>query len=78
MSKAKVIRDEDGKEVREGDTIYFSYGIPGVAVHAPIICRNGELIAITAGHNPPEYPLRKFKKALVPFWKEPFPWRKAE
>lgn len=64
------IRDADGVEVREGDIVHFSYGIPPVGVNAPIIRRNGKLIAVTKGHNPPECPLRTLEHHVGAFWVE--------
>ena len=47
QERAKVL-DGDGKEVRAGCTIGFSYGIPPIGVAAPVIERDGELVALTA------------------------------
>ena len=48
------LTDDDGHEVRAGDTITFSYGIPPVGVEAPVIERDGHLIALTPDHLPRE------------------------
>lgn len=69
-ARRKVIRDDDGVEVREGDVIHFSYGIPPVGVRATVIRREGELIVLTPGHNPPECPLRIFRESAGNFWVE--------
>jgi len=55
----KPIKDSDGTEVKEGDIIHFSYGIPPVGVRAPVVMRGGKLIALTTGHNPSECPVSK-------------------
>jgi hypothetical protein len=62
------IKDADGVEVREGDIIHFSYGIPPIGVNAPVIRRDGKLIAITAGHNPPECLVRMLERHVGYFW----------
>ena len=54
MKRKRKILDSDGIEVTPGCTIFFSYGIPPVGVRAPVIERDGELIAITKGHHPEE------------------------
>ena len=63
------IRDEDGKTVKAGDLITFSYGIPGVRVEAPIVDIRGELFAITLGHTPDKCKLRDLRKHVGEFWK---------
>ena len=57
----RLILDEDGNHVEAGDVIRFSYGIPPVRVDAPIVERDGKLIAITKGHNPAESELRSLR-----------------
>jgi hypothetical protein len=54
MRRKHKIVDSDGVKVIPGCTIFFSYGIPPVGVVAPVIERDGELIAITKGHSPEE------------------------
>jgi len=49
---ARKIVDDDGVEVTAGCVIHFSYGAPGVGVDAPVIERDGRLIALTPGHKP--------------------------
>ena len=56
------VKAECGNVIKEGDVISFSYGIPGVRVDAPVILRNGKLIAITEGHKPAECEIKKLKK----------------
>jgi hypothetical protein len=76
--KPRPIKDDDGIEVREGDVIHFSYGIPPVGVKAPVINRNGKLIVITKGHNPPECPLSSLRKHIGNFWVEMTPQARYE
>lgn len=64
------MKDIDGNIVRAGDTVTFSYGIPPIKVVAPVISRDGQLIAITKGHNPAECELRELKKTVGAFYKE--------
>ena len=65
---AKTIRDSDGIGVRAGDKVRFSYGIPPVSVCAPVIERDGQLIALTVGHNPSECPVSAIRKHAGDFW----------
>jgi len=69
---AKIL-DSDGKWVRAGCTILFSYGIPPTSVKAPVIRRGAKLIVLTEGHNPSECPLRELRGHVGDFWviKEP-------
>lgn len=54
MAKCKIL-DSDGVEVKAGDKIRFGYGIPAVSVRrAPVVERDGKLLALTKGHNPSE------------------------
>ena len=46
------ITDSDGALVRPGCTIRFGYGIPPVEVRAKVVDRDGDLVALTPGHNP--------------------------
>ncbi len=68
MTAKRKIKDDDGIEVREGDVIHFCYGIPTVGVNAPVIKRDGKLIVITKGHNPPECPLNSIRRHVGNFW----------
>lgn len=40
------MRDQDGRGVRAGDVIHWSYGIPMVPVVSDVIEDGGELVAI--------------------------------
>ena len=60
--KGKYHKDDDGFAARAGDIVMFSYGIPPVRVEAEVINRNGILIALTPGHNPPECRLRDLRR----------------
>ncbi|KSV95427.1 hypothetical protein [Sinorhizobium sp. GL28] len=64
-----IIHDEDGKAVKAGDRITFSYGIPGVRVEAPIVEIRGELFAMTPGHTPDRCKLKDLRKHVGEFWK---------
>ena len=48
---SKII-DINEVEVKEGDIVHFSYGIPPISVNAEIIEREGKLVASTPNHNP--------------------------
>lgn len=61
------IKDSDGKIVTSGCHVYFSYGIPPVGVLAKVIERDGNLIALTPGHNPKECPVADLKKNVCEF-----------
>jgi hypothetical protein len=64
----RVIKDSDGVVVTAGCTITFGYGIPPVGVIAPVIERNGVLIALTEGHNPKECKVSELKRHVGDFW----------
>ena len=63
------MKDSDGKIIKEGDTIIFSYGIPPLRVIAPIVMEDGKLVALTEGHNPSKCELRSLKKHVGNFYK---------
>ena len=65
-----VLLDDDGEKVRAGDEVCFSYGIPPVHVTAPIVKRNGRLIALTPGHDPEEIALRNLRKHVGCWYKQ--------
>ena len=56
------LRDDDGEWVTAGDVVQFSYGIPRAGVDAPVVERDGKLIALTPDHNPPECNLRSLRR----------------
>jgi len=66
----KRLRDDDGEWVTVGDNVRFSYGIPPVVVVAPIIERDGSLIALTPDHNPKECNLRSLRRYTGGWYKE--------
>ncbi len=66
----RVIKDDDGNEVVPGCVVRFSYGIPPVAVRATVVERDGRLIALTPGHNPPECGMASLRKHVGFFWIE--------
>jgi hypothetical protein len=52
-ASAEPIKDSDGKLVKVGDKITFTYGIPGRTVDAAeVIEENGKLVILTPGHFP--------------------------
>ncbi len=71
------ILDSDGVEVKPGCTVRFAYGIPPVVVDAPIVERDGELIALTEGHTPAECAVADLEKFVDLFYvrREPKPKR---
>ena len=64
-----AITDMDGKPIKAGDTIVFSYGIPGARVEAPIVDVKGKLYAMTPGHTPDKCRLDKLEGYVGAFWK---------
>lgn len=70
VMKTPTSRDDDGKIVRAGDRIRFSYGIPSIVVVAEVIDRDGVLIALTPGHNPPECKLRMLRRYAVEWFRD--------
>ena len=64
------MRDDDGKWTGAGDTVRFAYGIPPVAVDAPIIDRDGKLIGLCPDHNPPEFNLRSLRRYIGNWYKQ--------
>lgn len=50
-------------DIRAGDVIEFTYGIPPVKVRADVIERGGTLIGLCPGHIPPEFEV--FKLHLI-------------
>lgn len=64
------LRDDDGKWVAAGDAVRFAYGIPPVSVDAPIIEREGRLIGLCPGHNPPEFNLRSLRRYVGNWYKQ--------
>ena len=68
MPRRQRIRDSDGALVKPGDKITFSYGIPFVNVIADVIVRDGRLIALCPGHNPPECPVDEIREYVGDFY----------
>ncbi len=67
--QSRLTTDADGNEVRDGDLIFFAYGIPPVGVEARVVNRSGKLVALTPGHKPSECDLSKIKKHVGEFYK---------
>lgn len=64
------MRDSNGELIAAGDRVVCSYGIPPVRMVAEIIERDGELIALTPGHKPPEAKLRTLVRHVGDVYKE--------
>lgn len=64
-----MIRDMNGVPIVAGDTIVFSYGIPGVRVEAKVSNIKGVLWAMTPGHTPDRCRLDQLEKFVGIFWK---------
>lgn len=65
------MKDTDGDEVKAGDTIEFSYGIPPVHVVAEVVeSSSGELIALTPGHHPAKCKLSRLESYVGQFWRK--------
>lgn len=72
----KVMKDDDGFEVRSGDWISFSYGIPPVRVDARVFVRQGALTAVVVGrHKPREMKLRDLRRHVGNWYKTSGPAR---
>jgi hypothetical protein len=56
------LRDDYGNPVRAGDSVAFTYGIPPIHVVSKIAQRDGRLIGLIPGHNPPEFNLRSLRR----------------
>jgi len=67
------LRDNDGEWVTAGDTVHFTYGMPPAGVAAPIIERDGKLIGLCPGHNPPEFNLRSLRRYVGTWHKKNAP-----
>lgn len=66
---ALMLKDDDGEEVRAGDMIVFSFGIPPTRVEARIVERDGNLIALTPEHTPKETKLRSLRRYIGNWYK---------
>jgi hypothetical protein len=71
MTSLKSYRDDDGEFVREGDQISFCYGTPPVGVFADVVDKDGDLVALCPGHNPPECKLKSLRRHVGSFFKRP-------
>jgi hypothetical protein len=64
-----VMLCDDGEQVSDGDEITFSYGIPPVRVCARVEAFEGELWALTPGHNPSRCRLLELRSHVELFYK---------
>ena len=64
----RAYKDEDGRVVKAGDTIAFSFGIPPVRVEGTLFERHGKLIMPTPNHNPKEATIGQIKHHCELFW----------
>ena len=56
-----IFYDKDGIEIKDGDTLWSSYGIPPKQIEAKVtINSEGILMCLTPGHNPSVLPLSEF------------------
>lgn len=55
------MKDSDGNDVRVGDRITFSYGIPPVVVVGTIALRKRRWVVLTPGHNPGSCRLKRLR-----------------
>jgi len=60
------VKDDDGEKLYVGDSVRFSYGIPPVAVIAPIVEIKSHqrdcIYALTPDHSPKKCLLRKLRQ----------------
>lgn len=63
------VLDSDNERVFAGDEIRFAYGIPPVRVCAQVEEVDGELWALTPGHNPSRCKLSELKEYVEIFYK---------
>ena len=68
-SKPATMHDSDRRPVKAGDVIQFSYGIPPIRVYAKLTEEDGELVALTPGHDPEQETLKNVRKFCEHFYK---------
>jgi hypothetical protein len=64
-----VALDNDGNKVKAGDTISFSFGIPGRRVEGVLFERDGKLIVPTPDVTPKEATLAMLRHHVGGFYK---------
>lgn len=64
----KTYRDADGKRIKAGCWITFSYGIPPRVVVGPVVRKGNRLFVLTEGHNPSECPLSELEDCVGYYW----------
>jgi len=64
----RAVKDSDGSVVKAGDAVRFAFGQPPVGVLAPVIERDGRLIALTPDHNPKECRVDHLMRHVGAFW----------
>lgn len=65
----KLTKDSDGNEIRAGDLISFSFGIPPIGVVARVVDRGGHLFALTPRYKPAECRLDHLRSHVGDFYK---------
>lgn len=64
----RAVKDSDGNVVKAGDFVRFAYGQPPVGVRAPVVERDGDLVALTPDHNPKECRVDHLMRHVGDFW----------
>lgn len=64
----RAVKDSDGNVVKAGDFVRFAYGQPPVGVRAPVVERDGDLVALTPDHNPTECRVDHLIRHVGAFW----------
>ena len=68
MNRATGIDDINGDPIFTGDTVAFSYGVPGVGVRGSVVDENDEFFVLTPGHTPDRIKLASLAAYVGDFW----------
>ena len=63
------IIDDDDHEIKAGDRVSFSYGIPPVYVEGEVIRKSGRLVVLTPGHKPESCAMYRLRDCVGGFYK---------